>query len=122
VVGLWIGPAPSLSQRIRVACTVMFLPMCRFRTMRILTCITSGVNGKRIRSLSAMVCPGFNPRVLPSHFSRSVFLLFRDVADLGPPRCRRCSLTFAPPMFSTPTLHCKVSIFKAILTPGSAPE
>jgi hypothetical protein len=44
--------------------------------MRILTCITSGVNGKRIRTSSAMVCPGFNPRVLPSHFSRSVFLLF----------------------------------------------
>jgi hypothetical protein len=52
--------------------------------MRILTCITSGVNGKRIRTSSAMVWPGFNPRVLPSHFGRSVFLLFRHVADLDP--------------------------------------
>jgi hypothetical protein len=52
--------------------------------MRILTYITSGVNGKRIRTSSAMVYPGFNPRVLPSHFSRSVFLLFRHVADLDP--------------------------------------
>jgi hypothetical protein len=52
--------------------------------MRILTCTTSGGNGKRIRTSSAMVCPGFNPRVLPSHFSLSVSLLFRHVADLDP--------------------------------------
>jgi hypothetical protein len=36
----------------------MVLPMCRFGTMRILTCITSGVNGKRIRTSSAMVARG----------------------------------------------------------------
>jgi hypothetical protein len=57
--------------------------------------------------------------VLPSQFSRSVFLLFRHVADLDH---GAGAATFAPPMFSTPTLHGKVSIFKAILTPGSAAE
>ena len=121
VVGLWIGPAPSLSQRIRVACMGMVLPMCRFGTMRILTCITSGVNGKRIRTSSAMVARGSIQecchRILvgASSCPFAMWLIWTTVPALQ-------SDFRAADVLSAPTLHCKVSIFKAILTPGSAPE